>query len=365
MMEKEELKEISKLFIDYDGDVQVNPFAKVHWGMIKDSLKDNNLYIDDNKNFGIILSEAKSNRAIRDFSRSVVGNIKKGDLIVKRFFYKEGYLDHVLNYISNVRKKPFGDSDVWFTHINMENKLDRNIVETYNATWLSSKIDAVASEIRGIYYHGNQKQIGLQRYEDIPCCRIDYPLLNGLDSFVNELDDFQNWGIANHQKAYGGPEKTWTAMEVIPLEVTYGTKRGKQGLRGNLNEEYFKRFPMIENIINPITTIDDCLWLAITKVSPKNGIVSRHSDKGIDKMNAGIQVGKTARVHYCLQTNEKTMFEVYDLKGNSHLYHMKPGEYWYMDKRKPHAVYNKGESYRYHMIFDMKITQNVLDSLIT
>ena len=29
------------------------------------------------------------------------------------------------------------------------------------------------------------------------------------------------------------------------------------------------------------------------------------------------------------------MFEVYDLKGNSHLYHMKPGEYWYMDKRKP------------------------------
>ena len=182
MMEKEELKEISKLFIDYDGDVQVNPFAKVHWGMIKDSLKDNNLYIDDNKNFGIILSEAKSNRAIRDFSRSVVGNIKKGDLIVKRFFYKEGYLDHVLNYISNIRKKPFGDSDVWFTHINMENKLDRNIVETYNATWLSSKIDAVASEIRGIYYHGNQKQIGLQRYEDIPCCRIDYPLLNGLDT---------------------------------------------------------------------------------------------------------------------------------------------------------------------------------------
>ena len=86
MMEKEELKEISKLFIDYDGDVQVNPFAKVHWGMIKDSLKDNNLYIDDNKNFGKILSEAKSNRAIRDFSRSVVGNIKKGDWIVKFSF---------------------------------------------------------------------------------------------------------------------------------------------------------------------------------------------------------------------------------------------------------------------------------------
>ena len=46
-------------------------------------------------------------------------------------------------------------------------------------------------------------------------------------------------------------------------------------------------------------------------------IINFLADKGIDKMNAGIQVGKTARVHYCLQTNEKTMFEVYDLKGNS------------------------------------------------
>ena len=101
-MEKEELKNISKLFIDYDGDVQVNPFAKVHWGMIKDSLKEGKLYIDDNKNFGVILSEAKSNRTIRDFSREIVGNIKKGDIIIKRLFYKNGYRDHVLNYISTI-----------------------------------------------------------------------------------------------------------------------------------------------------------------------------------------------------------------------------------------------------------------------
>ena len=28
-------KEISKLFIEYDGDVQINPFAKMHWGILK------------------------------------------------------------------------------------------------------------------------------------------------------------------------------------------------------------------------------------------------------------------------------------------------------------------------------------------
>ena len=34
-MIKEELKHISKLFMDYDGEVQINPFAKVHWGTVQ------------------------------------------------------------------------------------------------------------------------------------------------------------------------------------------------------------------------------------------------------------------------------------------------------------------------------------------
>jgi hypothetical protein len=106
------------------------------------------------------------------------------------------------------------------------------------------------------------------------------------------------------------------------------------------------------------------LWLAVAKVSPKKGTIKRHSDKGIDKMNAGIQIGKTARIHYCLQSNPEAYFELQDLQGGTNTYYMKQGEYWYMDKRKPHSVYNKGDTSRYHMIFDMKITQTVLDNLI-
>ena len=32
-------------------------------------------------------------------------------------------------------------------------------------------------------------------------------------------------------------------------KVIYGSKRGKEGLRGKLNEEYIKRFSMIEKIL--------------------------------------------------------------------------------------------------------------------
>ena len=365
-MDKEESRNISKLFMDYDGEVQINPFAKVHWGMIQENSLNGKLYIDNDKNYGIIGDEAKTNRDVRDFSNQIVGTIKKGDVCIKRFFYKEGYRDHIINYITGMRYSPFGERDVWFTHINMEHKPDKDIAEAFNSTWLSSRIDAVAAELRGIYYSGEQKQIGLKEYEHIPCCKLDYPYIDGLDNFVSELDDFvgNGWRIADHQKSYGGKDKTWTSIEIIPLVVTYGTKKAKQGLRGELNEEYIKRFPIIENIINQITTFDDCLWLAVAKVSPKIGTIKRHSDKGIDKMNAGIQIGKTARIHYCLRSNPEAYFELQDLQGGTNTYHMKQGEYWYMDKRKPHAVHNKGDTSRYHMIFDMKITQTVLDNLI-
>ena len=38
-------KEISKLFIEYDGDVQINPFAKMHWGILKTEHEGGKLYV--------------------------------------------------------------------------------------------------------------------------------------------------------------------------------------------------------------------------------------------------------------------------------------------------------------------------------
>ena len=40
-------------------------------------------------------------------------------------------------------------------------------MEAINATWLSSKVTAVGSEVRGIWYSGELKQAGMSQYEDI------------------------------------------------------------------------------------------------------------------------------------------------------------------------------------------------------
>ena len=57
-------KEISKLFIEYDGDVQINPFAKMHWGILKTEHEGGKLHVDDNKNYAIVSSFAKSNSCL-------------------------------------------------------------------------------------------------------------------------------------------------------------------------------------------------------------------------------------------------------------------------------------------------------------
>ena len=77
----------------------------MHWGILKTEDESGKLYVDDNKNFGIVSSYAKSNRKIRDFSTSIVGEIKTGDYIIKRFFYKDGYKENLINYINQMRSE--------------------------------------------------------------------------------------------------------------------------------------------------------------------------------------------------------------------------------------------------------------------
>ena len=52
-----------------------------------------------------------------------------------------------MSSLSEMRKSVFGDRNVWLTHINMEHKPDKDVAEKLGATWISSKIDAVAAEV--------------------------------------------------------------------------------------------------------------------------------------------------------------------------------------------------------------------------
>ena len=81
-------KEISKLFIEYDGDVQINPFAKMHWGILKTEHENGKLHVDENKNYGTI------NRDLKDwFSKVLLSSRSIKEALLFRIEYAKTLLN--------------------------------------------------------------------------------------------------------------------------------------------------------------------------------------------------------------------------------------------------------------------------------
>ena len=63
------------------------------------------------------------------------------------------------------------------------------------------------------------------------------------------------------------------------------------------------------------------------------------------------------------QVDNDCVFQV-GIDGIEEKYNLKVGEYYYMDKRKPHWVVNNSDNFRFHVIMDLVCEQKHLDSLI-
>ena len=126
--------------------------------------------------------------------------------------------------------------------------------------------------------------------------------------------------------------------------------------------------PKLKNVVETISTVEQCTWLVITRVSPGNGLIQRHTDIGYDswkyKTKTGPKLGQSLRVHYPLQVDDECVFTQVGLDGKEVDHRLKVGEYYYMDKRKPHWVINNSKDYRYHIIMDIDCEQRHLDSFL-
>jgi|TARA_B110000495_G_C23035496_1_gene618236 hypothetical protein len=379
---KEKYKKYAKFFQLYDVPVQwknqpiackepnLDPFKKINW---------KNLYEADQKGrffhktfygevlWAYICSECKSNRGIKDVAEDVVGTIKSGDLQVTRFAYADGHLEDLVNNFQEKRKvnTDFFNThkDIWFTDVNMELKQDKDVCSRMSATWLSSKVTAVGSEVRGIWYVGDSTQVGMSKYEDIKIQKMNLSSINKTEcaELVNEIKDYKDavnpWSHDGINGNYGGPEKTWYTVEVVPINPN-----------SKVDYTILEKLPKLAKLVNEITSIDKCTWLVITRVEPKNGVIQRHSDIGHDSWNYqtknGPKLGRSLRIHFPIQVDDDCIFTQVGLDGIEEDFRLKTGEYYYMDKRKPHWVVNNSDEYRFHVIMDIECEQKHLDALL-
>ena len=380
---KEQYKEEAKFFQKYDvppihesqpiatKEKNLDPFKKVNWKNIFDeNYKGNYRYkkVDDELVWAYFIKESKSNRGIKDIADDIVGRIQPGDLQITRFAYNDEYKDDLIQNIQKEREEKnnfFSDTekDLWFTDVNMELDEDKSLVEDIGGRWLSSKITAVGSEVRGMYYCGTKEQPGFSKHEDITIKKMNFKSLTDKEcsELVEEIKNYQDalnpWSYDGINGNYGGPEKTWYTIEVVPIKPDSPT-----------DHKILDSLPKLKKIVETITTVDKCTWLVITRVEPKKGLIQRHTDIGYDswdyKTKNGPKVGNSLRVHFPIQVDDDCVFTQVGLDGNEIDHRLKVGEYYYMDKRKPHWVVNNSENYRFHVIMDIECEEKHLDALL-
>ena len=73
--------------------------------------------------------------------------------------------------------------------------------------------------------------------------------------------------------------------------------------------------------------------------------------KHTDKVDKEIKEGKLVRLHVPLRTSEHVHFYLWEGKQENH-YSLEQGKYYYVDVSKPHAVHNKADFDRLHLVVD-------------
>lgn len=380
---KETYKNHAKFYQDYDIPPQwknqpiaskeqnLDPFKKINWKNLYDANEKGRLFfkeVDGELVWSYIISESKTNRGVKDFADDVVGTIKVGDLQVSRFAYKDNYKQDLINDIEDKRKinNFMFDNEkknLWFTDINMELDKDKSLCDDMNLNWLSSKVTAVGSEVRGIWYNGDTKQKGFSPYEDLKIKKMNLSSITKseckdlVDEIINYQEALNSWSYDGINGNYGGPEKTWSTVEIVPINPN-----------SEIDYKIIDNLPKLKKIIEDITTVEKCTWIVITRVEPKKGIIMRHSDIGHDSWDYqtknGLKLGQSLRVHFPLQVDNDCVFTQVGIDGIEEKYNLEVGEYYYMDKRKPHWVVNNSDNFRFHVIMDLECEQKHLDSLI-
>ncbi len=349
----------------------LDPFKKINWKNLWEADRKGRLFWHEDENNEIVWSyicaEAKSSRGIKDIAEDVVATIKAGDLQISRFAYAPEWKQELIDDIESKREleNDFFNTkrDLFFTDVNMELQQDKDVCEALNATWLSSKVTAVGSEVRGIWYEGELKQQGVSEYEDIKIQKMKLKSINKKEcaELVQEIKNYKEavnpWSYDGINGNYGGPEKTWYTIEVVPINPNSET-----------DYTILEKLPNLAKIVNEITSVDKCTWLVVTRVEPKKGVIQRHTDIGHDSWDYqtknGPKLGRSLRVHFPIQVDEDCVFTQVGLDGETEDFRLKTGEYYYMDKRKPHWVVNNSEDYRFHVIMDLECEQKHLDALL-
>ena len=310
--------------------------------------------------------KAKSKINMYSAYKIPIATIEKGDRVVDRIAYNQP------DIIVTMLKKYDEDT---FLFINEEHHIDRMVATWANYRKLGIKINTFG-DIQGVYFKDQPSFLGDMREfkeqymmlpeEKLVLRKTSIPDVSNICDIIKQRLDIMNYEFTNHYSNYN-KGNSWSAISLRgytsdwsfitkPEEMSKKWKEeNKDGEFRLQDTELRKMFPEVEDLLR---------WLPgkphrirFMKLTPGGGELQRHTDQ-VDP-DAGVNDYNLMRFHFPIVTNENVTFSQWDYKAEKVSCHMKVGECWYLDVRKPHQAINAGEDMRTHLVVDVEANEDV------
>jgi hypothetical protein len=323
------------------------------------------IWIDGRLAGAFVMARVVSRQAIRDFSGTIRTELQRGDLFVKRLACCPGDEHRIADVL---REMAPAKQRLWL-RIWQEHPLDRRIVEALDGYWVCTKILS-GSELVGIWCARQRAEIrDLPRSENWTLRRLSIgpvQVEKARKAVLRKYPDF----ITHYSTKYNS-SNSWSAFSLrsyggAPDFIMKPAEMPKQWKRRNLEKLLWelkdtskrKILPEFDLLINAVPGIKHRIRIMRLVAG---GCIERHSDV-IDR-ETGTAPGKTLRIHLPIATNAKVRFTSWDVSGRRQSVHMKEGEFWYVDTRKPHQVENEGDADRLHLVMDVVSCSELLSAI--
>ena len=296
-----------------------------------------------------------------------IATVEKGDRVVDRMACNDPEV-----VVETLRKY----NEDTFLYINEEHNIDRFVASWAGFRKLGIKINTFG-DIQGVYFKDRvEGAFGKREFpeknmmhdaeykvltkaklipDEAPWCEIIKERLDGLDlSFTNHYSNYNK-------------DKSWSAISLRgysddwrfitkPAEMSKKWKKENEGVEFKLQDTMLRRhFPEVEDLLKHLPGKPH--RIRFMNLTPGGGELERHTDQ-VDP-DAGVQDGKLMRFHFPIVTNQDVIFNQWDWDAKLVEEHMKVGECWYIDVRKPHRAINGGTEMRTHLVVDIEANEKV------
>jgi len=195
---------------------------------------------------------------------------------------------------------------------------------------------------------GYENNINLLKQLDLPEYNISQKHNNMLQEAVKFLDNLKYSPVKTKYNAKGD----WDAISIRGYSDDIGNILKPGVLKSDIENQslrwtYLYEQPellSIKEILSHIPAEFERVRVMRLKAGTS---IKKHTDK-VDKE---IKNGNIIRIHIPLRTNQNVHFYLWEGKKEHH-FNLETGKYYYTDVSKPHAVHNKADFDRLHLVVD-------------